>query len=121
MKLIRWIVGGLILFLDRVFSPRGVARNAGEQAALQAKLQGLALYQYEACPFCVKVRRFLKSRSIALELKDAKNDPGKSELLAGGGKLQVPCLKIPARQGGAPHWLYESNDIISYLKTELRI
>jgi glutaredoxin len=120
MKLIRWIVGSLILFFDHIFSPKGVKRNPGELAALEAKLNGLAIYQYQACPFCVKVRRFLKSQSISVVLRDAKKDPERSELLAGGGKLQVPCLRIPQKQG-ADHWLYESNDIISYLKTELSL
>ncbi|MGZ3694740.1 MAG: glutaredoxin family protein [Bdellovibrionota bacterium] len=120
MTFIRWFLGKIILFFDKVFTPKSVVRTLPEQRAIDVKLAGLAIYQYEACPFCVKVRRFMKRQNISLELKDAKQDPAKSELLAGGGKLQVPCLKIPQKQGAA-HWLYESNDIISYLKTELHL
>jgi len=35
------------------------------------------------------------------------------ELLSGGGRAQVPCLKIETPSGS--RWLYESDDIIRYL------
>lgn len=38
-----------------------------------------------------------------------------AELVAGGGKGQVPCLRIE-NAGGEVRWMYESIDIISYLK-----
>jgi glutathione S-transferase len=39
----------------------------------------------------------------------------RQELIAGGGKKQVPCLKIE-EENGATQWLYESRDIIKYLQ-----
>lgn len=36
------------------------------------------------------------------------------ELLVGGGRATVPCLRIED-DGGAVRWLYESEDIIEYL------
>ncbi len=46
-----------------------------------------------------------------------KNDSvARDELLAGGGKVKVPCLKIT--QGGEEKWMYESSDIVSYLQQE---
>jgi glutathione S-transferase len=45
----------------------------------------------------------------------AKNDPiARDRLLAGGGKLKVPCLHI--QEEGQSRWLYESNAIIAYLE-----
>ena len=41
-----------------------------------------------------------------------------ADLIAGGGKSQVPCLRIEDENGDV-HWMYESIDIIRYLKTEL--
>lgn len=41
-----------------------------------------------------------------------------AELIAGGGKSQVPCLRIE-NQAGEASWLYESIDIIRYLRNEL--
>lgn len=115
MNIIRWILGKAILLLDRLFSPKAITRPSEDQSRVNAKLTNLSLYQYEACPFCVKVRRFLRSSAIEVPLRDAKADPARSELLQGGGKLQVPCLRIEEKGGGV-RWLYESSDIIAYLK-----
>jgi len=41
-----------------------------------------------------------------------------ADLVAGGGKSQVPCLRIESESGDI-QWLYESTDIIQYLKNEL--
>jgi len=38
----------------------------------------------------------------------------KKELEEGGGKVQVPCLRIE-KEGDEVSWLYESDDIIQYL------
>ena len=46
---------------------------------------------------------------------DAKNNKKyRSELEKLGGKIQVPCLRIKNKNNNII-WLYESNDIISYL------
>ena len=39
-----------------------------------------------------------------------------SELVAGGGKGQVPCLRIE-KEDGQIQWMYESNDIIKYFSS----
>ncbi len=41
-----------------------------------------------------------------------------AELISGGGKSQVPCLRIEA-ESGEIQWLYESNDIIRYLRNKV--
>jgi len=115
MALIRFILGKLILFFNWLFTPRSVVRTQEAQAAIDAQTAGLVLYQYEACPFCVKVRRAMKRQSLTIETRDVKRcDIAREELLAGGGELQVPCLRIEDELGQV-EWLYESSDIVSYL------
>ena len=73
------------------------------------------LFQYESCPFCYRVRQFLEATGIDLELKDTLLDVDASrELYEGGGRNSVPCLRI--QRAGEVQWLYESLDIIDYLK-----
>ena len=115
MKFIRWILRFVILFLEKVFSPTPIERSAEEQKKVDAAVAGLALYQYEACPFCVKVRRSLKSSGVKIPLRDATKEPFRRELLESGGKAQAPCLQI-RKPDGTVQWLYESNDIIAYVQ-----
>ena len=73
------------------------------------------LYQYDACPFCARVRAFLDVEGIEMAMRDTLRDPAAfRELLMGGGRATVPCLRIEG-DGGAVRWLYESGDIIAYL------
>ncbi len=116
MLIVRAILGALILFFDWIFTPRGLKRDAGEQANIDGQTANLALYQYKACPFCVKVRRSMKRQSLDIQTKDAKRcDTSRDELLTGGGKLKVPCLRI--EEQGEVKWMYESSDIIQYLES----
>ena len=80
----------------------------------------LSLYQFDACPYCAKVRRALERLQISIDFRDTRNGPtasqNKADLLAGGGKTQVPCLRIESSTGMPPRWLYESDQIVSYLE-----
>ena len=116
MAIIRWILGRLILLIDALTSPKGVTRPSEVQEKLDQQTARLALYQFKACPFCVKVRRFLKQHSLKIETRDAKGNPlFREELLKGGGDIKVPCLRIQNGQGEIA-WLYESSEIIQYLE-----
>ena len=116
MALIRLILGKLILFLDWVFTPRSITRNPAQQALIDGQTASLTLYQYQACPFCVRVRRAMKRQGLKIETRDVKrNDIAREELLAGGGDLKVPCLRIGEGERGV-QWMYESKDIIGYLE-----
>lgn len=116
MVVVRAILGALILFFNWLFTPKGIKRAANEQYAIDAQTAKLALYQYAACPFCVKVRRAMKRNSLTIETRDAKrNEQFKEELVQGGGQLKVPCLRIED-DNGEVRWMYESGDIISYLE-----
>ncbi|MCZ6640050.1 MAG: glutathione S-transferase N-terminal domain-containing protein [Gammaproteobacteria bacterium] len=78
------------------------------------------LFQYESCPFCYRVRQFLEATGIDLELKDTLLDVAASrELYEGGGRNSVPCLRI--QRAGEVQWLYESLDIIDYLKSRFGV
>jgi glutaredoxin len=115
MFIIHWFVGSLILFFDWLTTPKGVTRAPEVQAVINTQTTALTLYQYKACPFCVKVRRNMKRQSLPIETRDAKrNHSAREELLEGGGRLKVPCLKIEDSQGDV-RWMYESKDIIGYL------
>ncbi|MCO7226275.1 glutaredoxin domain-containing protein [Pleionea sp. CnH1-48] len=115
MAVIRWILGRIILLLNFVFSPRGIKRTKEQQAAIDQQTALLSLYQFEACPFCVKVRRAAKRLSLNLELRDAKNDAVfRQQLEQEGGRIKVPCLRI-VDQDNQVKWMYESKDIVAYL------
>ncbi|NNG42014.1 glutaredoxin [Pseudoalteromonas sp. NEC-BIFX-2020_002] len=114
MKLVRLVLGSLILFFDFVFTPRSKKRPAPEQAQLDERTAQFKLYQFKACPFCVKVRRAIKREGLKVDTRDAKNNEQyRQELLEQGGKIKVPCLRI--EENNQITWLYESNDIIAYL------
>ncbi|MFC1673467.1 glutaredoxin family protein [Pseudomonadota bacterium] len=120
MKFIRWALGRLILLINALTRPKAVERDPADQAAIDAQTANMVLYQYEACPFCVKVRRQLIRHALNIELRDAKKDPAyMEELIQGGGKSMVPCLRI--ENGADVKWLYESSDIISFLEAELKL
>jgi glutaredoxin len=117
MPLIRLILGKLILLFNWLFIPSSVERDADLQAGVDQQTASLKLYQYEACPFCVKVRRAMKRQALTIEIKDVKrNESARMELMAGGGLLKVPCLRIEDEQEQV-EWLYESSDIIRYLES----
>ncbi|HEY9081218.1 glutaredoxin domain-containing protein [Magnetovibrio sp.] len=121
MKFVRWLLGRLVLTIDFLTRPQPIKRDPAAQAAIDAKTAPMALYQFEACPFCVKVRRVMRKHALNIELRDAKNNAQfKEELTSQGGKHKVPCLRIENASGEVT-WLYESNDIISYLETELQL
>ncbi len=78
------------------------------------------LFQYQSCPFCYRVRRFLEATAIELEFKDTLLDvDARRELVECGGKSSVPCLRI--QRGTQVRWLYESLDIIDYLKSRFGV
>ena len=73
-------------------------------------LEDHTLYYKKTCPFCVKVLRFMDAHGITLDKRDTQQPGNEQDLIRVGGKKQVPCLVIE----GKP--LYESNDIIAYLR-----
>lgn len=59
----------------------------------------------------MKVKNFMEQADIKVPMKDTHANPAyREELIKIGGKPQVPCLVIDGKA------LYESNDIIAWLK-----
>ncbi len=121
MAIIRKILGSIILFFNWLFTPKGVAREQEEQQKIDASTEKLKLYQYNACPFCVKVRRAMKRMSLSIELRDVRiNSEYKKQLEEEGGRLMVPCLRIE-NEDGSYNWMYESSEIINYLSEKFNV
>lgn len=115
MKVIRWVLGRIILLLNFLFSPKSIKRSESEQKKITDAMAQIQLYQFDACPFCVKVRRAAKRLNLPLDTKDAKQAQWEQALINGGGQRKVPCLRIEGDDGNV-EWMYESSDIITYLE-----
>ncbi|MCE9679498.1 glutathione S-transferase N-terminal domain-containing protein [Shewanella sp. AS1] len=113
MFIIRWLLGRIILLLNFIFTPKKRQRPIAEQAKVDEQTRALQLYQYAACPFCVKVRRAIRRQGLNITTIDAKQIPHQQTLVEQGGRAMVPCLRI--EQQGEVQWMYESSDIIAYL------
>jgi glutaredoxin len=115
IKALRVGLGQLILLGDAISRSRPQRRSAQGQAAVAKEAARLSLYQFHACPFCIKTRRALHRLNVPMTLHDAKNNRvARDRLLAGGGKVKVPCLHI--QEEDQSRWLYDSNAIIAYLE-----
>ena len=113
--IIRLILTPVMLFIERLTTPKGIKRSGVAQADVNAACQQLQLYQFKACPFCIKVRKELARLNLPVEKRDAQGDNSHRQLLASeGGRVKVPCLRIETAPGTV-QWLYESGDIIKYL------
>lgn len=117
LKAFRNGLGNMIACVETLTRPAKKQRSAEAQARVDQEANGLALYQFHACPFCIKVRRTLHVLNVPVPLKDIQKDKvAELELTQKGGKRQVPCLRITAVDG-TERWLYESKAIIDYLET----
>ncbi len=115
LKLVREGLGRTIAFVDHITRPTPMQRTPEAQQQVEQALDGLALYQYFACPFCIKTRRALHRLNLPVELRDAQHDPvHRGTLEREGGRIQVPCLRIDSAEG--TQWLFESDEIIRYLE-----
>jgi glutaredoxin len=111
----------MILAVDFLTRPKPIVRSMKDQEVVDAKTARMSLYQFKACPFCVKVRRKLRKYSLNVELRDAKNNAlFKDELIREGGKHKVPCLRIEDATLNV-RWMYSSDDICSFLKEEFSL
>lgn len=116
MKVIRFIVGRIIIVLNFLTRPSLGVRTEEKQKEVEQELKNYSLYEFAACPFCIKVKRVMRKLNLPIELRDAKNDPTiKAELLEQGKSPKVPCLRI------GDTWMYESNDIIKYLEEKFAL
>lgn len=125
MKLLRWLIGRVVILVNFLTQPKSPKLSAERQQEIAKLTENLSLYHLPTCPFCVKVRRAMKREGIELPLMNIKdnNYAVREELINGGGKPTVPCLKITHAGNHADNkveWLYESNDIIAYLENAVK-
>lgn len=114
-RLVRILLIPFMHLFEFVTTPKGVVRSAAAQELVSKQCRNLVLYQFQTCPFCIKVRREINRLSLPIELRDAqKNQLNRAALLQGGGHIKVPCLQITDEQGNV-QWLYESTAINEYL------
>jgi len=118
LKVFREGVGGLMAFVSYLTRPRKIKRDSLAQLEIDKQVQSMSVYQYFACPFCIKTRRAIHRLNIPLEYRDAQIRGGehRTTLEREGGRIKVPCLRID--EGDQTTWLYESNDIIAYLNQQ---
>ncbi len=80
-----------------------------------AVTEHLTLYYSPSCFYCVRVQRAMERLRLTINGRDIQRDEGaRMQLLTGGGRSTVPCLRIDSN--GVISWMYESADIIRYLK-----
>lgn len=78
---------------------------------MKKKKHDLTLYYKDTCPFCKKVFDYLDDLHKIIPTKNIKGDVEYTEeLIAIGGKKQVPCLVIDGQA------LYESDAIILWIE-----
>lgn len=115
-KLIRMILTPFMLLAEKLTTPKGISRSMEAQSQVNADCSKLALYEFKACPFCIKVRKEMARLNLSIIKYDAQNDQTHRQALqAGGGRIKVPCLRI-TQDNGDIQWMYESKDIIAYLQ-----
>ena len=93
----------------------GLPRGAWSRAVSSARpSQPLVLFGFEGCPSCRRVRQSLSELGLDYLHRSCPygEGPNRAELLARGGKAQVPYLVDPNR--GIE--LHESSEIVAYLE-----
>ena len=113
---LRLVLGPVMLLKERLTQPKGIQRDTGAQAAVDLQCESLVLYQFNTCPFCIKVRQEMRRLSLPIEKRDAQhNATNREELLQSTGATKVPCLKITEANGDT-RWLQDSKAIVAYLR-----
>lgn len=106
--------GRLMALGSFVSLPKPIQRTQLAQQKVDEACERLKLYQFYACPFCIKVRRNIHRLGLNIETVDAQSTAQREKLKALGGQDKVPCLRI--EQDEKIIWLYESDTIIFYLE-----
>ena len=117
LKMLREGLGRVIVFIDWVFSPKVIQRDSDQQSLVNEQVKAMHIYQLYACPFCIKTRRVLRRLNLPIVTRNVQiGSPYRAELESGGGRIQVPCLRM--QQNGEDVWMYESSDIVRYLEKQ---
>ena len=94
-----------------------VAAPDSQQQPIAGQAQDrLALYHFDSCPYCARVRQAIEHLGIDVELRDIRGDRQHyRDLVEARGVRTVPVLKIDGADG-SESWLPESADIVRYLE-----
>jgi len=115
-KTLRLLLGPVMRLWEVISRPKGTVRAPVRQAQVDQQCSELALYQFQTCPFCIKVRQEMCRLSLNIERRDAQKDgKNRTDLIQGFGQPKVPCLRI-TDPAGRTQWLVESGAIIAYLR-----
>lgn len=115
VKLLRNLLGSIIALIDYATRGTKLKRSTELQQKVNDEVVALSLYQFFACPFCIKTRRAMYKLNLPIEKRNvAEGSVHRTELLEGGGRIKTPCLRI--EKDDEVEWLYESSDIIRYLQ-----
>lgn len=120
IKLLRNGLGMIVAFFSFISLPKKVKRSDAEQAKVKEEVAKLKMYQFYACPFCIKTRRTVHKLNLPMEYRAAQvASAHRAELEKEGGRVQVPCLRIEDDKG--VQWMYGSSEIIAYLESRFSI
>lgn len=114
LKLLREGLGRLIILISFFIPVKKIKRSADEQKCVDQATQSMSLYQFYACPFCLKTRRAFIRLGLNIDTRNAQKNPSRADLSAGGGAIKVPCLRVENAEETI--WMYESSEIIKYLE-----
>jgi glutaredoxin len=84
--------------------------------AEQPATDTLALYHFDGCPFCSRVRRVIDRLDLDVEPRNVHADrTHMDDLVKARGRATVPVLRITTASG-EDRWMPESADIVRYLQ-----
>ena len=66
-RTLRLVLTPFMLLSEKLSTPESVTRSAEEQARADEASKNLALYQFKACPFCIKVRKEIARLGLNIE------------------------------------------------------
>jgi glutaredoxin len=92
-------------------------QQSGNQRGI-ALSETYQLFKSDTCGFCHRVRAYVAQLGMDLPVRDIHAEAEAfRELLQGGGRSMVPCLRIERGTGDGTEveWMYESMDIMRYL------
>jgi len=114
-KLFDWITGGKQKKEAAPAYPQW--ENEKRKSASNDDLASrLTLFGHNTCIYCRDVNQVIEQLGLDIKIRNTFEYPEyKQDLLIGGGKTSVPCLKITF-QYGKDLWLYDSIAIIDFLE-----
>lgn len=120
-RTLRLLLTPIVLLGEKLTRPTPLPRSSEEQRQLDSAATKLALYQFRACPFCIRVRKEMARLSLPVAIRDAQHDlEHRSDLATQGGRIKVPCLLIQGDEG-REEWLYESKAINAWLQQQFEV